>query len=603
MKKILSVSLMGVLAAVLAGCGSFPCFCCREKGSVNRKILINGKIYTEDTRKPWAQAVAIDGKNFAAVGTNEEVVRFAKFNFGKYEVVDLGGKTVLPGLIDGHDHPSYASSSAWLVSGPQTYDKDELYENIRKAAKEYPKEVRPYFVYNGYMAATFGGEGPSIEDVDKLIPDRPARLNDDSGHGCTYNTMALEMLKDENGIPHSGSLVGGQTFFKDKNGKYTGRAFQTLQNGDVGVFEAIGWQPPVIMSDENSAPFLNCLRHYGEIGCMEAAAFNEGDIAYISKLDRENRLYLYFDCTVMLYDMESVDETVATARQWQKLYESDHIRVRTVKFFADGSNEAGDVLSLVPFANDPAGKNCGKCNFTFEEMRDVLVRLNKERLDLHVHLVCDGTLRRMLDAVEAAQKICGDDWCMHVTLAHLECMHPDDAKRFKKLGVYADITAQWLGDDVMATREYLGDERADHLYDYSQFRKDKVSYGFSADIQTVADELDRIPLFLGMQIAMTGINPGGKVSTATDPKKYPNGRLPEGAKFTLEECIHAATWTNAERMRILDKVGSIEVGKRACLTVLDKDIFTIPAKEVGSIDPVCTYFDGQELHIPNPLKK
>ena len=194
MKKILSVSLMGILAVVLAGCGSFPCFCCREKGSVNRKILINGKIYTEDTRKPWAQAVAIDGKNFAAVGTNEEVVRFAKFNFGKYEVVDLGGKTVLPGLIDGHDHPSYASGSSWLVSGPRTEDKDELFENIRKAAKDYPKEVRPYFVYNGYVAKTFGGEGPDIKDLDKLIPDRPARINDDSGHGCTYNTMALEII-------------------------------------------------------------------------------------------------------------------------------------------------------------------------------------------------------------------------------------------------------------------------------------------------------------------------------------------------------------------------------------------------------------------------
>ena len=55
--------------------------------------------------------------------------------------------------------------------------------------------------------------------------------------------------------------------------------------------------------------------------------------------------------------------------------------------------------------------------------------------------------------------------------------------------------------------------------------------------------------------------------------------------------------------KILDKVGSIEVGKRACLTVLDKDIFTIPTREIGSIDPVCTYFDGQEMHFPNPVKK
>ena len=102
---------------------------------------------------------------------------------------------------------------------------------------------------------------------------------------------------------------------------------------------------------------------------------------------------------------------------------------------------------------------------------------------------------------------------------------------------------------------------------------------------------------------MTGIEPGVGQAIALDLEKYPNGRLPESGKFTLEQCIHAATWNNAERMRILDKVGSIEVGKRACLVVLDKDIFTIPVNEIHTIDPVCTYFDGQEYHFPDPLKE
>ncbi|MDO5449224.1 MAG: amidohydrolase family protein, partial [Clostridia bacterium] len=92
-------------------------------------------------------------------------------------------------------------------------------------------------------------------------------------------------------------------------------------------------------------------------------------------------------------------------------------------------------------------------------------------------------------------------------------------------------------------------------------------------------------------------------ATATDTEKYPNGRLPDSAKFSVEESIHAFTWKNAERMRLLDKIGSIEVGKRACLVVLDKDIFTIPDEEISTIDPVCHYFDGEELHIPNPLKQ
>ncbi len=566
------------------------------------KVLLNGKIYTEDTRKPWAQAVAIEGKNFVCVGTNEEVIQYAKFNAGEYEIVDLEGKTVLPGLIEGHSHATIISKSSWVIFGEETHDKEELYENIRKAAKKYPKEEKPYFVYSSYCADTFGEEGPRKEVLDEMIPDRPARINDDSGHGCWYNSMALEMLKDENGIPHSVFPIAGQTFFKDEKGEYTGVAFQTVQNGDTGVFKAIGWNPPLSMDDVNSKEILDCYRHCGDIGCMEAALKADEDLAYLSKLDKEDRLYLYFDTTVMLNSCDTIDETIEIARRRQKLYETEHVRVRTVKFFGDGSNEAGDVLSLVPFSNDPEGKNCGDCNFTFEAMRDVLVRLNKERLDLHVHIVCDGTLRRMLDAIEAAQGICGDDWCIKVTLAHLEIMDPKDAKRFKKLGVCADISPQWFGSVSPATQAVLGEERTARSMDFSQFIKDDICYGFSTDNMSPAGN-KATSLFIGMEVAVTGIDVGAGIYPKTDLEKYPNGRLPESGKFTVEQCIHAATWNNACRMRIIDKVGSIEVGKRACLTVLNKDIFTIPASEIHTIDPVCTYFDGQELHVPDPLKE
>lgn len=565
------------------------------------KILINGKIYTEDTRKPWAQAVAIEGKNFVCVGTNEEVISYAKFNANEYETLDLEGKTVLPGLIDGHNHPALISGSAWVIYGPDTLDKEELAANIREEAKKHPKEELPYFVYSMYYAETFGNEGPRKEFLDELIPDRPARMNDDSGHGCLYNSIALEMLKDENGVPHSFSPISGQEFYKDENGEYTGFAFQTFQNGDFGIFEALGWKPDLFMSEKSSERILNIMNHYGDIAYMEAAFTSEYDIAYLSEADKAGKLHFYVDAPAMLNNCQSIDETVAIARDWQKKYESEHIRVRTVKFFGDGSCEAGDVLSLVPFSNDPEGKNCGRCNFTFEEMRDVLVRLNKERLDLHVHMICDGTLRRMLDAIEAAQQICGDDWCIKVTLAHLEVMHPDDEKRFKKLGVCADLTPAWFGLESPAKIAHIGKERNARSYDFTQFLQDDICYDFSSDTTGVKGDV-RTSLFLGMQIAMTGIEPGVGGAVATD-KLYPNGRLPESGKFTIEQCIHASTWNTAKRMRILDKIGSIEVGKRACLVVLDKDIFTIPVDEIRTIDPVCVYFDGEELHVPNPLKQ
>ncbi|MCQ2802951.1 MAG: amidohydrolase family protein, partial [Bacilli bacterium] len=564
-----------------------------------KKILINGKIYTEDKSNPWAEAVAIKDNIFVAVGSNKEIIQYAKFNFGEYEIVDLKGKTVLPGFIEGHSHPSLISSAYWVIFSelPFEKDKEKLYANIKEAAKKYPKEVRPYFVYSSYCIDTFNGEGPSMKDLDELIPDRPARINDDSGHGCVYNTMALNMIKDENGVPHSLAPVANQTFFKDENGNYTGRAFQTVQNGDIGVFEALNWKPDLAMSDNSSKDILDYLNHYGDIGVMDALILSEEDVAYVSKRDKEGRLYFYYDVTVMLTSTDSIEETIATAHDWQKKYETDHVRIRTVKFFSDGSNEADDTLSLEPFGADPEGVRGKRCNFELEPMIKAIVRLNEERLDLHVHCVCDGTLRRLLDAIEAAQKICGDDWCIKVTIAHLEIMHPDDAKRFKKLGICADISAHWLGSIPEITEASLGEKRSQHYLDFTQFINDDICYGFSSDnMSPIGIQLSS--LFIGIEIAMTRIHP-----VFLDRKKYPNGRPPMSSKFTLEQCIHAITYNNAKRMRILDKVGSIEVGKRACLTILNKDIFTIPVEEIHTIEPDCIYFDGKELRIPNPLLK
>ena len=88
---------------------------------MDRKILINGKIYTEDKRNPWAEAVAIDGRHFAHVGTTKDVRAYAKFHWSDdFETVDLGGKTVLPSLIEGHTHPAMMSKTAWVLHGAET---------------------------------------------------------------------------------------------------------------------------------------------------------------------------------------------------------------------------------------------------------------------------------------------------------------------------------------------------------------------------------------------------------------------------------------------------------------------------------------------------
>ena len=106
----------------------------QENEMTVNKVLINGRFYTENPEMPWAEAVAIEGKDFAYVGDNEGAEAFAG---GGAEIIDMKGKTIIPGLLDGHTHPATVSKTYWFVRGTLTKDKDELLANIKAFAEKY----------------------------------------------------------------------------------------------------------------------------------------------------------------------------------------------------------------------------------------------------------------------------------------------------------------------------------------------------------------------------------------------------------------------------------------------------------------------------------
>ena len=569
---------------------------------MNKKILINGKIYTEDKRKPWAEAVAIEDKHFACVGSTKEVRAYAKFHWGEdFETVDLTGRTVLPGLIEGHTHPAMMSKTAWVLHGKDTESEDEMYEDIKKFAELYPKEKRPYFVYTRYLNEWFGPEGPNNKRLNEIINDRPARIEDNSGHGCLYNDIALEMLKDENGIPRNSSLIAN--FVKDENGNYTGWAQQALAFGDTGVYEKCGFEYPSAMSDELSLDFLDTFRHYGITVCMDGITETDGDLQYLYDKDMKGELNMHYEATCCLSAVtdEAIEATIAKLRGWQKKYTTDHIRCNIIKYFLDGSIEFGDILTVEPFSSDPEGKFCGTgCHCTTEELTKLMVRLNKERIDLHIHCVSDGGLRMICDACEAAQKICGDDWCIYVTPAHCEYIHPNEIHRIHQLGMFMDTTPIWSGMGSASHMTQLGYDRWSKLHDYTQIIADGEHVGFSSDV-IESIEMYLLNPFTGIQVGMTRLFPGDTDEVDHDRYYVDGGRPPVSARLTLAQMIHGYTVTNAIRMRLIDRLGSIEVGKDANLVVLHDDIFTTPADKIMRIEVDFTYFEGKELHAPNPV--
>ncbi len=549
------------------------------------KILYNGVIYTSYDM-PFVEAAAIADGEFICTGTLKECEAYRS---NDTEMIDAEGRLVLPGLIDGHTHPITIAKTIWHVRMPDVTDKDELLATIKEYAEKYPKEQVPYFYGECYHAETFGPEGPTKELLDTIISDRPARIQDFTDHACWYNSMAIDMLGARDGSGHIGSPVGEAEVIRDADGEPTGWVLESGPDGDFGIYENLGWYPPEGTEEESVMPFLDSLRDKGIICMMDGFTDNENAMKLFSDLDKEGKLNMYYEGAVFIGNPGELEEGIETVRQWHEKYATDHVDINTIKFFVDGTNEMGDSASLEPLKNDPTGTNYGMISATEEEMTDMMVRLNEEKIDLHLHIVCDRAFRVCCNAVENARKICGDDWFIYVTFCHCELIHPDDMARVADLGIFIDWSTHWAGGYFgEAAIEFLGKERWETMYDFTKIIADGGVVGHSSDVFSYI-EANRANPFMGIQTTATRVD----LEAPLDPEKYPGSvRPPSHAKLSVAQQIKGYTYNNALRMRMLDKIGTIEAGKKANLVILDKNIFEIPLEEIHTIDPVAVMFEG-----------
>lgn len=554
-------------------------------------VLKNGKIYTQNEDALWAEEVAFCGNKIIAVGGKGCC---DPFTGPDTKVTDLGQRTVIPGLLDGHTHPTTVAKTIWHVRMPLFYEKDKLMATIREYAEKNPKDKVPYFYGECYYSETFGSEGPKKEDLDEIFPDRPAKMQDFTDHACWYNSMAIDMLGVADGSGRIASPLGEAEVIRNKNGEPTGWVLEAGPDGDLGVYEALNWYPPTGTEEESVTPFLDFLKSKGVMCLMDGFTEGEEAIKTFYNMDKAGKLNMFYEGVSLMGNCDEVNEAIARIREWSEKYTTDHIHINTIKFFMDGTNEMGDSGSLEPLKNDPTGINYGAVNASEEELTEVLIRLNREKIDIHIHVVGDRGFRVCCNAVENAKRICGEDWHMYVTLCHCELIHPDDIKRVKELGIFIDWSTHWAGGYFGESAiEYLGRERWDTMYDFTKIIADGGTVGFSSDLFSYG-EANRGDPYFGMQTSMTRVD----IEFPLDEENFPDSiRPPESAKLTLEQLLKGYTYNNALRMRMEDKMGSIEEGKLANLIVLNKDIFNTAPFEIKTVSPYMVFFEGKEQEI------
>lgn len=547
-------------------------------------VLTGGRIYTEDARNPWAQAVVIRNKRFVYVGDD----RIAEQYVGEStERIDLGGRLVLPGLIDSHTHPGMMGIERYGPSLPETGHED-LLAAVKAYADSDPGEDWIRMCCWSNYQYVHGSDGPNKADLDAIVADRPVWITSSSWHSYWLNSKALEVLGIDRNTPDP--RPGIATYVRDENGELTG-----------WVKEGAGWQHFATVFTINPAlhrkrvtEFISILSEHGVTTVFDGGNTDYQDEVYglLSEFEKSGNLPLRYEGTYMIYLPERRHLAVQEMKRLRSAYGGERLRFRTIKLFMDGinSNRSGGMLE--PYADDPA--YVGHTMLTVDELRDFLIELNQEKFDLHVHAIGDLAVRTVLDAVEAAKAMAEGDFYPRVTIAHLQIVDPADWPRFAKLGVTANFTPWWHGVSAQDPSSVaLGEERAARTYIAKPLFDSGANVTFSSD--------DWVPYvlspFLGMEVGHNRQFPREWLAErGSDSGAF---RPPASEKLDLKLMLKGYTINGAYPIRMEDQIGSIESGKLADLVVLGENLFDTDRAEIHNIKPLAVMMEGKFIHGPN----
>lgn len=548
--------------------------------------LVNATVHTCDDARPTADTVVVRDGLIAYVGTQD-----AWQNADDLPVRDLGGRTVVPGFVDAHTHPSMVAQSSWHVRLPWTEDVAEILAFIEDYVAAHPVEEAPFVYFEYYPSATFRDGGPTKELLDSVVSDRPVLCQDFSEHEHWVNSAMLELMgvTAETADP----VPGLEVFVRDEDGEPTGLVREMAHRHFLdAMYDRIGWRPPEELTPERITPFFDFMTAHGVTSVFEALLEDEELLKSLAILDERGELHVYYQGALRFVNSQDLPDVLARVARLQATYGSDHVGVNTVKLFLDGTNESGNSAVIAPLCNHQPD-HFGDIGMTTDELTQCFLACNAHGVDVHIHLVGDRAFRTACDAVEAAQKLLADTggpWDIQVTLAHCELVDPADMSRPADLGILINWTTHWsggyFGDEAA---EHLGTERWRRMYRFNEIADSGATVTFCSDVVTDY-ELHRAAPLLGMQIAATRVDP----EYPLDPATYPGSVRPEAdAALSRDLLLKGYTINGARQLRLADRLGSIEVGKVANLVVLDDDPLHVDARTLGDVGVAAVLFEGR----------
>ncbi len=520
-------------------------------------ILRNGVIYPRAARRQAVSAMASSHGRVLAVGDDEEVM---VWRGPETQVVDLAGKVVLPGFIDSHLHLLSLGEALSRLDLREITSITALKEAVGKRAKGAEGD---WILGRGWEQGQFVEKRyPVRADLDEAAPGCPVFLRRACGHLAVASSRALTLAQVDADTPDP----PGGVIDRDQRGEPTGVLRETAMALVDGVVPAASPDHMVQSLREGARAALAagiCGVHSND---GFGGSWESGWQLYRRALE-PLPFRVYWDVPI-----SHLDEVLVSPL---RTGDGDgRLRLGAMKIFIDGSLGGSTALLSEPYHDEPT--NRGVMIPDAGELKEQVLRAHTGGMQVAIHAIGDRAVELALDAIAHAQEAV--PYGRRHRIIHCQIMRPELFKRFRELGVVADIQPKFITTDMRWTERRIGPERMRSSYAWKTFLQHDVvlSGGSDAPVE---------PLFpwWGIYAAVTrkdlDQNPAG-------------GWLPEQA-LSVEEAMEAFTVGGAYAAGQEDVTGTLTPGKLADAVVLDADPFSIPSIRLKDITVLMTLVDGQ----------
>jgi predicted amidohydrolase YtcJ len=522
-------------------------------------IVHNGRIYTVDQNKPFVDALVVKDGRVVFTGPVRQAM---SYRGSGTRVVDLDGRTVIPGMIDSHAHLSGLGSSLRTVDLVGTTSYEEIIARVTQRAKETP--AGHWIVGRGWDQNDWADTRfPTHEALSRAVPNHPVYLERVDGHAALVNATAMRLAN----VTAATQDTRGGKLERTADGTPTG----VLIDDAMGSVE--GKIPPP-SDEELRAATRAAIAEVNKWGLTSVhdAGVGTREVALYEELARSG------DYPLRHYIMVQPDDaSLATffARGPQRGLHGGKIWIASIKAYADGALGSRGAALLEPYADDP--KATGLVRVAPERLADVATRALKNGFQLNTHAIGDRANRLVLDAYQQALTAVpsGDH---RFRIEHAQIIHSEDIPRFSQLGVVPAMQSSHQTSDMYWAGNRLGQGRLLGSYAWRSLLNTGVVIPNGSDFP-----VEMVNPLISFHAAFS----------RQDAKNWPvGGWIPQEA-MTREEALKSMTIWAAWAGFMEKEVGSLEAGKLADFVILDQDIMQVPAELVLKTRVMATFVGGK----------